>query len=60
MMWWVARSLAVLRFMLTPGQENKILPFHKIRNHVVRRGRLINVDLDSPYVLHAKATVDLN
>ncbi|KAG5994387.1 hypothetical protein E4U54_003108 [Claviceps lovelessii] len=48
MMWWVARSLAVLRFMLTPGQENKILPFHKIRNHVVRRGRLINVDLDSP------------
>ncbi|KAG5918706.1 hypothetical protein E4U42_006767 [Claviceps africana] len=28
--------------------ENKIMPFHKIRNHVARRGRLINVDLDSP------------
>ncbi|GAB0132617.1 hypothetical protein EsDP_00001047 [Epichloe bromicola] len=28
--------------------ENKIMPFHKIRNHVARRGRLMNVDLDSP------------
>ncbi|KAK8929475.1 DNA ligase 4 [Metarhizium anisopliae] len=28
--------------------ENKILPFHKIRNHVTRRGRLMDVDLDSP------------
>ncbi|KAG6096561.1 hypothetical protein E4U30_001428 [Claviceps sp. LM220 group G6] len=29
-------------------QEDKIMPFHKIRNHIARRGRLINVDLDSP------------
>lgn len=27
-----------------------IMPFHKIRNHVARRGRFINVDLDSQYV----------
>ncbi|KAG5977523.1 hypothetical protein E4U55_006726 [Claviceps digitariae] len=27
--------------------ENKVMPFHRIRNHVARRGRLINVDLDS-------------
>lgn len=27
------------------------MPFHKIRNHVARRGRLMDVDMDSPYVL---------
>ncbi|KOS19671.1 DNA ligase 4 [Escovopsis weberi] len=28
-------------------QEQKVLPFHHIRNHVTRRGRLINADYDS-------------
>ncbi|KHO01485.1 ATP dependent DNA ligase domain protein [Metarhizium album ARSEF 1941] len=28
--------------------ENKTMPFHKIRNHVARRGRLMGTDLDSP------------
>ncbi|KAK2603492.1 hypothetical protein QQS21_004352 [Conoideocrella luteorostrata] len=28
--------------------QGKILPFHKIRNHVARRGRLLDVDMDSP------------
>lgn len=26
------------------------MPFHKIRNHVARRGRFMDVDMDSPYV----------
>ncbi|KAG5924774.1 hypothetical protein E4U61_006947 [Claviceps capensis] len=34
------------------SQEDKIMPFHKIRNHIARRGRLINVDLDSPLRSH--------
>ncbi|PHH61889.1 hypothetical protein CDD81_7753 [Ophiocordyceps australis] len=29
-------------------KENKILPFHKIRNHVSRRGLFLNVEQDSP------------
>ncbi|PHH82797.1 hypothetical protein CDD82_4776 [Ophiocordyceps australis] len=29
-------------------KENKILPFHKIRNHVSRRGLFLNIEQDSP------------
>ncbi|POR36037.1 DNA ligase 4 [Tolypocladium paradoxum] len=28
--------------------ENKILPFHRIRNHVARRGRFMNTEDDTP------------
>ncbi|OAA39951.1 DNA ligase, ATP-dependent, central [Metarhizium rileyi] len=28
--------------------DRKIMPFHKIRNHVARRGRFMGVDMDSP------------
>ncbi|KAG6029645.1 hypothetical protein E4U41_000298 [Claviceps citrina] len=52
MTWWVVSKLAKLPVFArgadtTPAQENKIMPFHRIRNHVARRGRLIDVDLDS-------------
>lgn len=29
-------------------QEGKILPFHRIRNHVARRGRFMNTEDDTP------------
>lgn len=54
MMWWVSYIFQLTAIAADTIQENKIMPFHKIRNHVARRGRLMNVDLDSPYVLNAK------
>ena len=34
-------------------QEEKVMPFHKIRKYVSRSGRFLAVDQDSQYVLYS-------
>lgn len=42
---------------LTGWQEHIIMPFHKIRGHVARRGRFMNTEQDSQLAVHGYLTV---
>lgn len=45
------RCIVECEILVWSDKENKVLPFHKLRRHILRSGTFIGTENDSPYVV---------